>query len=202
MKTQKGFSLIEMMIALSLSALLCAGIFNLFNTMDILYRRQIAIVTLQDNMRFLSLFLSKKIRMAGDWSCLSQAHAPRSIVILRYTADEAYDHLGLTIKSKTNLLQLQECVRLHGHKRYLPIKLFVADTFRLSKAHHKIYALFYKIAHHPREELVTNMTDFRVRVYHVAHAKKNIRAIKINYELTSYAMDQNGVLYVARRNAK
>lgn len=200
---QKGFSLIELMIALSLGAVLCVGIFKVFHTMQILYRRQADVSVLQDDMRFISFFLSDKIHMAGNWSCLSQPHAPRSTVIRRYTSGQAYDQLGLAIKSKTDLLQLQECVRLHDQLRYLPIKLFVANTFRVTPMHKTIYAFFFKIAHHPREELITNVTDFRVRLYHLRHSKKNINAVKINYLLSSLdsVLHQRGILYVTRRNA-
>lgn len=202
MKMQKGFSLIELMIALSLGAILCVGILKIVNTMQFLYHRQMALVKIQDNMRFIHLFIGDKIRMAGNWSCLSQPHAPRSIVIRRYTASQAEEKLGLTIKAKTNLLQLQECVRLHDRFRYLPIKLFVANTFRVTPTHKAIYALFFKIAHHPREELITGVTEWRVQLYHVPHSTKNIRAVKINYGLSSMnALKQIGVLYVVRRNA-
>lgn len=199
---QKGFSLIELMIALSIGALLCVGIFKIVGSMQTLYRRQSASAELQNNERFISLFLRHKIRMAGNWSCLSQKHAPRSFVIRRYTSDQAQDQLGLTIKPKTDLLLLHECVRLHDHKKYLPIEFFVANTFRVTPTHKEIDALFFKIAHHPREELMTGMTDFRVRLYHVPHSKKNMRAVRVDYLLlsTDFLLRQRGVLYVARRN--
>ena len=198
-----GFSLIELMLALSMGVLLCAGIFNLFMAMNTLHQRQIALSRTQEKMRFLSIFLRGKIQSAGNWSCLSQSDTPKSVVIRSYNAKQAYDKLGLTIKSKTDLLQLRECIRFHSKLRYLPMAFFVADTFR-KQNQHTVYALFYKIMHHPREELITNITSFTVRLYHLPHLKKNIRAVKIQYLLQSrYVMpfSQLGILYVARRSA-
>lgn len=197
-----AFSLIELMIALSLSAILCVGIFNLFATMKNLHQRQMVLSNAAEQMRFITQFLREKIQMAGNWSCLSQSKAPRSIVIRKYNADDALSKLGLTIKSGTDLLQLHECIRLHNKKNYLPIDFFIADTFRVNINQTEIDALFFKINHHPREELMTDMTNFHVRLYHGLHAKKKIRAVKINYMLSSvvdHAFLQNGVLYVAVR---
>jgi len=195
-----GFSLIELMIALSLGILLCIGIFNLFSTMQKLHQQQMILSRTQEKMRFISQFLRNKIQAAGNWSCLSQTHQPRSIIIRRYNSDDALSKLGLTIKSGTDLLQINECVRLHDKQKYLPIDFFIANTFRIDQQKKEIDALFFKIAHHHREELITAMTDFQVRLYHIPHAKKNIRAVKINYALSSSVNDaflQNGVLYGA-----
>lgn len=213
--------MIELIIAMALGALLCAGIFHVFDAMITLHRRQSVLSQSQDNMRFMSQYMREKIQNAGDWSCLKKSKAPRSIVIRRYNTDEAKNKLGLTIKPHTDLLQLQECVRFHDKKRYLPIQFFVANTFRVNRAHGEIDALFYKIAHHPREELITGVIGFHVRLYHMPHQKKNIRAVKINYLLSSenhalknpqtywfynntitakdHAFYQPGILYAVRR---
>ncbi len=197
----RGFSLIELMIALSLGAFICLGVFHLFNTMKNLHQKQMVLSSVQEKMRFLTQFFRDKIQTAGNWSCLSQSTAPRSIVIRKYNAADAQSKLGLTIKSKTDLLQLHECVRLHGKQRYLPIEFFVADTFRANNKK-EIYALFYKIDYHPREELITNITHFKIRLYRGIHSKKNTRAVKINYSMSSANDDmflQDGILYVAKR---
>lgn len=201
-KKHRAFSLIELMIALSLGILLCIGIFNLFSTMQKLHQQQIILSHTQEKMRFISQFLRETIQDAGNWSCLSQTHAPKSITIRRYNSDNALSKLGLTIKSGTDLLEIHECIRLHDKYKYLPINFFIANTFRVDQQQKEIDALFFKIAHHHREELITAMTDFQVCLYHMSHVKKNIRAVKINYELSSVVNDsfsQSGVLYGAVR---
>jgi hypothetical protein len=209
------------MIAMTLGALVSIGIFHLLDAMVTLHRRQRVLSESQDNMRFMSQYMREKIQNAGDWSCLKKSKAPRSIVMRRYNANAALSELGLTIKPHTDLLQLQECVRFHDKKHYLPMQFFVANTFRVNRAHREIDALFYKIAHHPREELMTGVVGFHVRLYRVPHQKKNIRAVKIIYLLSSqnhsvnnpqtywfddkvitakdYAFYQPGILYAVRR---
>ena len=197
-----GFSLLELMVALSLGSLLCIGIFNIFLTIKQLHQRQLLLSTTQEKMRFISFFLREKIQMAGNWSCLSQSKEPKSIVIRSYNKKQAYKKLKLTIQSKTNLLQLHECIRMHDQFRYLPIYFFIAHTSRQKNNHH-INALFFKIGHHPKEELITNMTQFKIQLYHVTGSKKNNRAVKIHYKLQSQYDDhfsQSGILYVARRS--
>lgn len=197
-----GFSLIELMIALSLGALLCIGIFNLFNTAQKLHQRQMILSNAQEQMRFISQFLREKIQMAGNWSCLKQSKPPRSVVIRKYNSDDALAKLGLTIKANTDLLQLHECIRLHDKQKYLPIEFFVANTFRVDVNQKEIDALYFKIDHHPREELITDLTDFQVKLYHMPQVKKNIRAVKINYLLSSNVdkkFQQAEVLYATAR---
>lgn len=218
---QDGFLLIELMFALLLGSLLCIGIFALLNSMEKLHRRQMIITHEQDNSRFIILFLREKIQTAGDWSCLKTSVKPRSAVIRRYTAKQADHALNITIKPNTDLLQLRECVRFHNKKQYLPVEYFIADTTRITKYNKKITALFYKIDDHPREELITGMTDFHIRLYHVPHSKKNIRAVRIDYLLSSinpvlknkqpiwfndkwitphdFALYQSGILFIACR---
>jgi prepilin-type N-terminal cleavage/methylation domain-containing protein len=201
---QGGFSLIELMIALSLGALLCVGIFNLFDTMQRLHKKQMMFSTAQEKMRFITQFMREKIQVAGNWSCLLQSKAPRSIVIRQFDSDDALKKLGLTIKTGTDLLQLHECVRLHDKQGYFPIEFFIADTFRADTSKKEIEALFYKVDHHPREELITGMTDFKVHIYHLSRAKEKSGAVRIDFVLSSAQDDsfsQAGVLYVARRIA-
>jgi prepilin-type N-terminal cleavage/methylation domain-containing protein len=221
MKQQRGFSFLELMIALSLGSLLCVGVFHVFFAMNRLHQRQVARATLQENTLFLTQFLRNKIQSAGDNACTKKIS--RSIVIQKLTVNQALNRLGLMIAPKTNLLWLRECARLYDHQRYRSLYFFVASTGRQTSNGQPIVALFYKIAHHPREELVTGVTHFLLRVYHVPHSKKNIKAVAIYYVLSSennmlrhpqtysfnnkvvtarnHALHQPGVLYAARRNA-
>ena len=105
LKNQRAFLLIEYMIALSLGVLVCAGIFSFFNTMQALYRRQIAITNIQNQMRFTTYFLRNKIHMAGNWSCISTSEKPKSAIVQSFDAVSAKYLFGLTIKPKTQLYQ-------------------------------------------------------------------------------------------------
>lgn len=209
---QDGFTLLELLLALSLGALLFIGVTHIFITLSALAQRQWSLSNTQQQVYFLDTFLRKQIQMSGDDSCLRKTLGLKAIVVRGFDRDDAADKLGLTIKSGTDLLQLHECVRIHGHFHYLPIDFFIANTFRVNKKNKEIDALFYKIAHHAREELITGMTDFQlflgvfdhsgqdIRAYYKPSkviSRKKVGAVRIEYVLGS--LHQFGVLYVAIR---
>lgn len=209
MRYHAGFSLLELMLALSLGAMLCIGVFHIFITTQQLTLRQKALSNAQQEIRFVTEFLRQKIQASGDWSCSKKNPGSKSIPARGFNSDDAYDKLGLTIKSGTDLLQLHECVRMHNHFHYLPVDFFIANTFRVNAKNEEIDALFYKIAHHPREELITDMQDFQlrfgirdrygknIRVYHSPSSSinyKKVGAVKIHYTIGS--LNQLGSLYV------
>lgn len=218
-----GFTLIELLLALALSSLICVSLFDCVASIEILHQRQLAIASLQEKSRFLTIFFREKIQVAGDWSCEPDRKMPQSIVMSRYTAEEALDKVGVTIKEKTDLLQLQECVRFDDQLQYLPVNFFVASTNRVNAQGKSIDALFIKIDHHLREELVTNLIDFRITVKNNPTKETGSDAVKIDYLLSSIddavktkspywfhgksvmpqdqALYQPGEIYVARRNA-
>jgi type IV pilus assembly protein PilW len=66
-----GLSLIEIMIALLIGALLLGGILQIFIGSKQTYRMQEALSRLQENGRFALDYLANDIRMAGYWGCLS-----------------------------------------------------------------------------------------------------------------------------------
>jgi prepilin-type N-terminal cleavage/methylation domain-containing protein len=208
----RGFSLLEMLIAIALGAFICIGVFNLYSSLSQLSQRQYVISNFAENTRFLSDFLKNKINQAGDWSCLSRSPGSRSLPIKGFNSDQAKNKLGLTIKSGTELLQLHECIRLHNNMQYLPVEFFIADTYRTNALNQKIYALFFKVAHHPREELITGMEKFQlsfgvrdksqhnIRAYHKVLSISDwakVGAVKISYKLfnNDFPLDQPGVLY-------
>ena len=172
-----GFTLIELLIALFISALLTIGIEHLFSALTLLHDRQIAVAHLEEKTRNLTQILRIKMQKAGDWSC--QSKKPRSIVIRRYNAHEAADKLNITIKPKTNLLQIHECTRFHGKIRYLPINFYVDNTGREDTA------LYIQVTDHRRQEMITDVNNFLVTLYRMPHKKNNIRAVKIDYLLSS-----------------
>lgn len=70
-KKQKGLSLIELMIAVVIGIFITGGIIQLFVNTKQSYRVQENLSRLQENGRFAMSFLSKDIRMADFWGCIS-----------------------------------------------------------------------------------------------------------------------------------
>jgi len=79
---QSGLSLVELMIAVTISLVLMAGIMQIFLSSKQTYRTQDAASRLQENSRFAMRFLSQHIRMAGYSGCSSAALVPNNIVDL------------------------------------------------------------------------------------------------------------------------
>jgi type IV pilus assembly protein PilW len=64
-KHHNGFTLVEMMIAVTLSLILMAGVFKVMNSSKQTYALQSELATLQENARFVMDDISYNIRMAG-----------------------------------------------------------------------------------------------------------------------------------------
>lgn len=66
---QHGFSLVEIMVALTLSLILMAGVSQIYLSSKQSFRMQEALSRVQENGRFALEFLSRDIRMADFWGC-------------------------------------------------------------------------------------------------------------------------------------
>lgn len=81
-RTNGGFSLVELMVALTLGLLLTAAVGGLFYSNKQNYNQNTLIAELQDNVRFASEALSRDLEMAGflggmlDWSLLRDDNLP------------------------------------------------------------------------------------------------------------------------------
>lgn len=66
---QVGISLVELMVATTLSIILGAGVIQIFSSNKNTYRMQEAVSRLQENGRFATDFLTNDLRMAGFFGC-------------------------------------------------------------------------------------------------------------------------------------
>ena len=91
-QTQRGMTLVEILVALALSMILLAGVLEIMLTSKQAFRIQDGLSRLQENARFAVQFLSEELRMAGYSGC-SSALVPNNIVDLDGdgVADSAYD---------------------------------------------------------------------------------------------------------------
>lgn len=108
---QAGLSLVELMIAVTLSLILSLGIIQIFSSSKQTSRVQNALARLQENARFALDILSRDIRMAGQLGCNSNAHVtdssngnlgPFSNGIRGYDYNEATDDIKLTADGSLN----------------------------------------------------------------------------------------------------
>jgi type IV pilus assembly protein PilW len=74
-KTQKGLTLVELMIAILLGSIISILLISLFINSKQSYRTQENLSRLQENGRFAMSFISEDIRMADYWGCLNPTPA-------------------------------------------------------------------------------------------------------------------------------
>lgn len=89
---QKGLTLIEIMVALTVSLILLAGVIQIFISNKQTYRMQDASARVQESGRFAGFFLGSDIRMAGFMGCGSTLNAPNNMVDLN--GDGIPDQVG------------------------------------------------------------------------------------------------------------
>ncbi len=70
---QRGLTLIEIMIAMTISLVLLAGVVQIFTSSKAAYRVNEAQSRLQENGRFALQVMAKDIRLAGFWGCLGDS---------------------------------------------------------------------------------------------------------------------------------
>lgn len=68
---QRGFSLIELMIAITIAVLLGIGMVQVFSAQRIAFAANEALARVQENSRFALQFLERDLRMAGNMTCLN-----------------------------------------------------------------------------------------------------------------------------------
>jgi len=72
-KQQRGITLVELMIAITLSIVITAGVIQIFISNKRTYQVQEAVSRLQENGRFASEFIADDIRMVGFMGCAGQS---------------------------------------------------------------------------------------------------------------------------------
>ncbi|GMG88579.1 PilW family protein [Biformimicrobium ophioploci] len=88
LNSQRGLSIIELMVGLLLSSLLLLGVLQVFDGNSASSRMQNAYARLQESGRFASDFLSREARMADYWGCAPDKSSIRNHLD---PADSDYD---------------------------------------------------------------------------------------------------------------
>lgn len=164
-KYTHAFTVLELLLALLLSGLLCSAIIGLLSTFEQLHAREITIIHANTDMRFLTKFLRRHIQEAGNASCVRTSPKPSGFIVKIEDAQQALLSFNIKIKPNSQLLQLTECVKLHDVEQYLPVLFFVAKTGRVHADGSEVDALFLKMDHHRREEFVTDVSDFQLQLH-------------------------------------
>jgi len=99
-RKQRGLSLIELMIATSLSLILTTGVIQIFSSSKQTSRVQDSLARLQENARFALDLLAHDIRMAGQLGCNSNASLNYATALTNHGASIfGYEHDQLPANS-------------------------------------------------------------------------------------------------------
>ncbi|WP_372782924.1 PilW family protein [Litorivivens sp.] len=130
-KTQSGFGLVELMIAITLGLVLSAALVQVFVATRSSYRVQEALAQIQASSRYAMHFMGKDIRMAGYHGCASIDSAapnnwavdtPDDYILNENTMIVGYDNLGAT--NQFNAVPGTDAIT---------VRLASADSARLEK---------------------------------------------------------------------
>ncbi|UUA71036.1 PilW family protein [Cellvibrio sp. QJXJ] len=91
MKKQKGLSLIELMIAITLGLILITGVLQVFISSKTVYTTQQALSRIQETGRLAIDFLARDIRMAGYMGCATRSSEMKVSNMLNNSSSYKYD---------------------------------------------------------------------------------------------------------------
>lgn len=109
----RGFSLVEVMIAVVISLILMAGVIQVYLSTKQSYRMQEALARVQENGRFALEFLSRDIRMADFWGCANLGNVTNNLNSAGGTGYINYADGGLA-GSNNNGLNGSDTITLRG----------------------------------------------------------------------------------------
>lgn len=88
---QRGLSLVELMVALTISTLILIGLVQVFVSSRLIYNTDEGVARVQENGRFAMEFLARDIRMAGNMGCLGNITDPQKINKYVNSTSPAFD---------------------------------------------------------------------------------------------------------------
>lgn len=164
---EKGVTLIELMLAISLAFVLALGLSALYISLKNNYNLQQGYARIQESARFLTVFLTQRITMAGLATCQSNGGAPvLASSVWGYDSEHSPDNMQEEIKPGTDAVAIDGCVNNTSKTQDLHLvnmTYFVGDTHRLNSQGEKIYALYQKPSDGDREELVQGVSQLKIQ---------------------------------------
>ena len=91
MNRQAGLSLVELMVAMAVSAAIIAGIIQMFLSNRTAYNMTESSIRVQENGRFALDFIAESLRSAGSYGCLSDYDSSRADIVNHITSNTFSD---------------------------------------------------------------------------------------------------------------
>lgn len=170
---QNGFSLLEIVIALFLSSLLMITLTRVYLNVKVNYRFQEKFASFQEEGRFITALLTKRIHRADDTSCMKFSKSIKSMMVIHgYSAVQLPQ--DTTAEKNTDAMMIGECLWYQQHQQFVRMLYFIGDTGRKNKKGKSILALYQKPFKGRREELVSHIANMKIQYGITSTNKKEI----------------------------
>lgn len=174
MRRIEGFTLLELLVASFLGALLIGLIIKTYVNFYNYWVWENAVCSVEDRARFLMHVLSQEIFLAGDASCVNDMQVNQRQAIF-----------GSHVRA-SDVLVIGLCQFYRGRWQFIRTRYFLADTQRYDAQGNRIVSLYRQRISGRREELIANVSDFSVR-YGVMLRKKD--HVSLSYKVVSAVHD-------------
>lgn len=143
-----GFTLIEILLAMSLGSIVVLNLILLFASFNRNLTTQKALTELQSRIRFASYFLSDKIHLAGDASCVAGKLLSEPVIQGQ--------------EGENDTLKLGECIEYEGRRQWMQTQYFIEDTGRKNSHQEPILSLYLRVGNSHSEELVEGIKKLKI----------------------------------------
>jgi len=156
---QSGASLIELMLAVALSAFLMLGFIQVYLSVNKTFSLQQEVVNIQENARFSVHFLSENIREAGYANCDGSPDFTNPDLAIQGYQTTLPSYLQGKVLKDTDSIVIGRCVLQNGKTQFIQTAFFIGATTRKNKLGKTIYALYEMPINSSRRELVSGVEN-------------------------------------------
>ncbi|MFT3742533.1 MAG: PilW family protein [Gammaproteobacteria bacterium] len=174
-KSQRGATLIEMMLACSLSIFLLTGLMQIYlackQNMDL----QQSQANMQESGHFAVVFLNQAIRMAGYANCGGSTQPVNQDLAIQGFSSALPPYLQGKVVSDTDSIVIGLCQTENGKTQFVQKAFFISPTTRKNSVGQTITALYEMPINSDKAELVPDVTHMQIQ-YGIS-AKSSITSI-------------------------
>lgn len=150
---KNGFTLLELMLALALSAVMVFGYLALLLALNKNFQQQRLLSELQDNGRIATVFLRQQINQAGFSNCGKSLDMP----IMGFAAKQVPSKYSINPVFGTDVLVVNHCELVQN------LPLIKANIYFIGKTSYNTVALFLKTSGKRRQEIVPDVGNMSLR---------------------------------------
>lgn len=163
-----GFTVLEFLLASLMSSFLMVSLVQCYLKIKCRDHLVTSLADMQERGRFISDYLTEKIRLAGDQACVDLDDGVYTEAIISGESGRTND-----------TLTLRECMLYQDQQQYLAASYYISNTGRKNAGGESVYSLYEKRSSGLGRELVANVSRFRVQ-YGLAASNRSDVARYVN----------------------